>query len=85
MAALTEDQKNKLNYTFGVDLDTIGDVNYSVMHQKNYSMGPIDIHIDGGGQIFSTEIGRTLICLVIHNGNKIIQQEGCQLEHGYGA
>ena len=84
MASLTNDQKTRLNYTFGIDLDSIGESNYSVMHQKNYSVGPINLYVDGTGQIFSTEIGGTLICLVIHNGNEIIKQDDCQLENGYG-
>lgn len=85
MSELTTEQKARLNYTFGIDLDSIGEENYTVMHQSNYSVGPIHISIDGPGEIFSTEIGGTLICLVIHNGNPIIRAEECQLEDGYGA
>jgi hypothetical protein len=83
--SLTEDQKKMLNFTFGIDLDTIGEENYSVYHQSNYQIGPINLYIDGTGEIFSTEIGRKLICLVIHNGNPVIKQEDCLLVDGFSS
>jgi Rieske Fe-S protein len=83
MASLTEDQKNMLNNTFGIDLDTIGQANYSVYHQMNYSVGPINLSIDGPGQIFSTEMSGKLICLALHGGNTVIKQDGCLLEDGF--
>lgn len=81
--SLTEDQKKMLNYTFGVDLDSLGEENYSVYHQTNYQVGPINMYVDGSGQIFSTEVGGKLICLVIHNGNEVVKMEGCLLEDGF--
>lgn len=81
--ALTEAQKNMLNNTFGIDLDIIGESNYSVYHQTGYRVGPIDLSIDGAGQIFSTEGGGKLVCLAIHNGNPVIKQEGCLLQDGF--
>ena len=81
--SLTEDQKKMLNYTFGIDLDKIGEENYSVYHQPDYQVGPINLYIDGTGEIFSTESGRKLICLAIHNGNPVVKQEGCQLRDGF--
>lgn len=80
---LTESQKNFLNYTFGIDLDEIGEANYSVFHQTGYQVGPINLYIDGTGEIFSTETGGKLICLAIHNGNQVIKEEGCLLQDGY--
>jgi hypothetical protein len=72
MASLTEDQKNMLNNTFGIDLDTIGQANYSVYHQMNYSVGPINLSMSG-----------KLICLALHGGNTVIKQDGCLLEDGF--
>lgn len=83
MSSLTAEQKSMLNYTFGIDLDTIGEENYSVYHQTNYSVGPINLTITGGGQIFSTEMGGKLICLALHGGNPVIKQEGCLLQDGF--
>ena len=80
---LTEQQKNFLNYTFGVNLDEIGTENYSVYHQLGYSVGPINMHINGSGQIFSTETTGKLICLVLHNGNDVIKNDGCLLVEGF--
>lgn len=72
-----------LNYTFGIDLDTIGESNYSVYNQIGYAGGPINLSVDGPGQIFSTELSGKLTCLVIHNGNPVIEEEGCLLEQGF--
>lgn len=83
MVSLTESQKNMLNYTFGIDLDTIGEANYSVYHQLGYRVGPINLSIDGLGQIFSTEFGGKLICLALHNGNPVIKMAGCLLQDGF--
>lgn len=80
---LTEDQKNFLNNTFGVDLDALGETNYSVYHQTNYQVGPIELYIDGDGQIFSTEAGGKLTCLVIHNGNPVVKSDDCLLQEGF--
>jgi hypothetical protein len=83
MTTLTEDQKTILNQAFGISLDDIGESNYSVYHQTNYLGGPLNIYVDGFGQIFSTERSRRLTCLVIHNGNPIIKEENCLLIDGY--
>jgi hypothetical protein len=83
MTQLTNDQKTRLNYTFGINLDELGEENYSVYHQTGYQVGPINIYVDGTGEIFSTEMGGTLICLVIHNGNPVVRMEDCKLEDGY--
>jgi hypothetical protein len=83
MASLTEEQKNMLNYAFGIDLDSIGEANYSVYHQMGYRVGPINLSIAGTGQIFSTEVAGKLICLALHGGNEVIKMEGCLLEDGF--
>jgi hypothetical protein len=83
MTALTEDQKQMLNRTFGVDLNSIGDENYSVYHLDNYQGGPVFIDVEGGGRVFSTEMSRRLICLVIHEGRTVIKTEDCKLENGF--
>jgi hypothetical protein len=83
MSALTEDQKQMLSRTFSVDLDSLGEENYSVYHLDNYQGGPVFIDVEGGGRIFSTEMGGRLICLVIHEGRKVIKTEGCKLEDGF--
>lgn len=83
MTALTQEEKNFLNLTFGIDLDELGESNYSVYHQTNYQVGPIELYVDGDGQIFSTETGRKLICLVIHNGNTVVKSESCLLVEGF--
>jgi hypothetical protein len=83
MASLTEDQKQMLNFTFGIDLDTIGESNYSVYHQTSYQVGPINLSIAGTGQIFSTEITGKLICLALHGGNQVIKDQGCLLQDGF--
>ncbi len=80
---LTEQQKNFLNYTFGVNLDEIGAENYSVYHQMGYKVGPINMYIDGTGQIFSTEASGKLICLVLHDGNQVIKKDDCLLVEGF--
>lgn len=83
MISLTEEQKNMLNRTFGIDLDTIGQANYSVYHQTGYRVGPINLSIDGSGQIFSTEIAGKLVCLALHGGNSVIKMAGCLLQDGF--
>jgi hypothetical protein len=83
MASLTEEQKKMLNYTFGINLDSIGEDNYSVYHQTGYRVGPINLSIDGLGQIFSTEVAGKLICLALHGGNPVVKLEGCLLQDGF--
>lgn len=83
MASLTQEQKNMLNVAFGINLDTIGEANYSVYHQMGYRVGPINLSIAGAGQIFSTEMAGKLICLALHSGNTVIKEEGCLLEDGF--
>ncbi len=83
MTALTQEQKTFLNNTFGVDLDSLGESNYSVFHQMNYQVGPINMYIDGDGQIFSTEAAGKLVCLVMHNGNPVVKSDQCLLQDGF--
>jgi hypothetical protein len=85
MASITEDQKKMLNQTFGVDLDQLGESNYSVYHEENYQGGMISLYINGNGNgsIFSTQMSSRLICLVIHNGNPVVLMEGSLLVEGF--
>jgi hypothetical protein len=80
---LSEEQKNFLNFSFGINLDEIGTENYSVYHQIGYQSGPLNLDINGAGQIFTTQTNGTLICLVLHNGNEVVKNEGCLLQDGF--
>lgn len=82
--ALTDDQKANLNKWFGVDLDAIGESNYTVWNQPADG-SPIGIQVEGA-QLYSTELGGRLIVLGIHNdGETVALSEDCALVEGYGA
>ena len=81
--ALTDDQKTNLNKWFGVDLDSIGEANYTIWNQLADG-SPIGVQVQGA-RLFSTERGGRLIVLGIHNdGETPTLSEDCALVEGYG-
>ena len=80
--ALSEEQKQNLNNWFGVDLDEIGEANYTVWNQLANG-APIGVQVEGA-QLFSTELSGKLIVLGIHNGETVTFSEDCELVEGYG-
>ena len=81
--ALTDDQKTNLNKWFGLDLDDIGEANYTVWNQLADG-SPIGVQVQGMVELHSTEQGGKLIVVGIHNGEEVTLSEDCALVVGYG-
>ena len=80
---LTDDQKTNLNKWFGLDLDGIGEANYTVWHQLANGAA-VGLQIQGSVELHSTEQGGKLIVVGIHNGEEVTLSEDCELVVGYG-